>query len=124
MLRVLAIGLIFILSRLSSASGVDDSRIKLFLWLDRAEVKADFRHHVLERHDMRFVGVYGYGAYVPGVNSAMEARLVRQDRVRYIEGTSDNITSPEYGRLVEKAERYAERYNAMLLHYLRGHPNA
>jgi hypothetical protein len=112
------------LAGVSLIAAASDPRVKVLLWLDHADVNADFRHHVVEGRDTRFVGVYGYGEYVPGVDSALEARLVRQERVRFIEGTSDNITSPEHRRLVNKAERYATRYNKKLLRYLRGHLNA
>jgi hypothetical protein len=105
-----------------NASG--DARIKQLVWLDRADVKADFRHHVVEQHGTRFIAVYGYATDIPGVPEHLQHPLVEQHRVRYIEGTSDNITSPEYDRLVGKAERYARRYNEMLVDYLRGHPNA
>jgi len=117
-----AVLLIGCLSAVAQAS--TDARVKPLLWLRRADAKADFRRHVIQQHDSRFIGVYGYAATIPGVDAASRARLMRQRRVRYIEGTSDAITSPEYGRLVDKAYDYAKRYNMLLLRYLRDHPNA
>ena len=107
----------------SVTSAASDPRIKQLLWLERADVTADFHRHVLAKHDTRFIAVYGYATDIPGVAPERQHRLVRLGRVRYIEGTSDNITSPEYGRLVKKAESYARRYNEMLLQYLRDHPD-
>jgi hypothetical protein len=105
------------------ASAVDP-RTKPLLWLEHADVNADFQCHVVRQHDARFIGVYGYAATIPGVDETLKPRFIRQRRVRFIEGTSDAITSPEYGRLVDKAYDYAKRYNTLLLHYLRDNPNA
>jgi hypothetical protein len=106
------------------AASAVDPRTKSLLWLEHADVNADFRHHVVQQHDTRFIGVYGYAATIPAVGEALKPRLMQQHRVRFIEGTSDAITSPEYGRLVDKAYDYAKRYNTLLLHYLRDHPHA
>ena len=61
---------------------------------------------------------------MPGTNDTHHSKLIHRLGLRYIEGTSDTPSSPEEQRLNDKAEAYAERYNAMLLKYLTDHPNA
>lgn len=117
------VSILLFIGRVSAQTSTDPNA-KPLLWLEHADVNADFRHHVVQKHDTRFIGVYGYAATIPAVDEALKPRLMHQHRVRFIEGTSDAITSPEYGRLVDKAYDYAKRYNTLLLHYLRGHPNA
>ena len=106
------------------AASAVDPRTKLLQWLERADVNADFQRHVVQQHDARFIGVYGYAATIPGIDETLKPQFIRQHRVRFIEGTSDAITSPEYDRLVDKAYDYAKRYNTLLLRYLRDHPDA
>ena len=103
-------------------SPTPNENVKRLLWLDRADVASDFRHHVRQKRDTRFVAIYGFATIVPGTDEA-HSRLIRQRGVRYIEGTSDTPASPEEQRLNDKAEAYAERYNAMLLKYLSSHPS-
>jgi hypothetical protein len=106
------------------ARPAEDPAVAPLRWLYHADAKADFRAHVAQRRDTRFVGVTGVGLAIPGVDSATALRAARQKRVRVIEGTSDVISSPEYQRLFRKAHDYAKRYNILLLEYLRDHPNA
>jgi hypothetical protein len=96
-----------------------DPGVRALAWIARADVKADFRTHVTERGDTRFIGVHNAGAVIPALPPDMQVRVFQQKRVRFIRGTSDAITSPEYGRLVTKAHKYARCYNLMLLQYLR-----
>jgi hypothetical protein len=96
-----------------------DSAANTLRWLDRADVHADFRRHVIKQHDTRFVGVYGLSVSIPGVDAATELRVLKNRRFRVIEGTSDVVTSEEYDRLLDKAYDYAKRYNSLLLGYLR-----
>ena len=106
------------------AAPAADPGVEALRWLDRADVRADFRRHVLQRRDTRLIGVHNVGAAIPGVDPSAQRGLFQQKRVRFIKGTSDAITSPEYGRLVFKAHEYAKRYNTMLLQHLRGRPDA
>ena len=103
-------------------SPTPNENVKRLRWLDRADVVSDFRHHVRWKRDTRFVAIYGFATIVPGTDEGY-SRLIRQRGVRYIEGTSDTLASPEEQRLNDKAEAYAERYNAMLLKYLSSHPS-
>ena len=100
-----------------------DPRIRELRWLDRADVKADFRRHVVQRKDTRFIGIYGVGMEMPGLDDATAVRALRSEHVRFIR-TSDVITSSEYLRLVVRAREYARRYNTMLLQYGRDRPKA
>jgi hypothetical protein len=85
-------------------------------WLTHADPVHDCTA-AWERGDHRFIGVYGFAPYTPGVpKSATE--IVKANGVRYLEGTSDAITSPEHGRAVAKATDYARRYNTGLLEKL------
>jgi len=86
-------------------------------WLDRADPQRDLAA-ALARGDRRFVGVYGYSADVPGVDSPDQGLLKRYG-VRYLRGTSDAMTSQEDERLNKLAHRYAKKYNGLLLQHLR-----
>jgi hypothetical protein len=94
-------------------------------WLDHADVVADFTQRVEHHHDTRFVSLYALStlsAY--GLEDTPEVRqLIKQYGDRYIEGTTDIITSAEQQRLLHKARDYVKRYNVLLLHYLHDHPN-
>ena len=94
-------------------------------WLDRADVAADFREHVERQHDTRFVSVYGFSTpSVFGLDDTPEVRqFVQRHGERAIKGTSDIITSSEHRRLIHAAHIYVRQYNALLLRYLRDHPN-
>ena len=94
-------------------------------WLDEANVIADFLENVEHQHDTRFISMYALStASAVGLDDTPEIRrLVQQHGERHIEGTTDIITSGEQQRLLWKAGHYVERYNILLLHYLREHPN-
>src|SRR4051812_15868488 len=94
-------------------------------WLDQADVSADFGDHVKRQHDTRFISVYGFsflGEFgIPETPETQE--LTRKHGSRHIEGTTDVFTSTQHQRLVSKASDYARQYNALLLAYLRDHPD-
>lgn len=72
----------------------------------------------IRKHDLRFLGVDGYGRIVPGVPCGGATTIVRLQGTRGISGTSDFIRSREQGRLQHPAAVYAEKYNALLYKYL------
>ena len=92
-----------------TSSGVSDDGISRELKrIEFADPAADLEL-AMENGDCRFIGIMGYALEVPG-------KYWRSSYgVRVIEGTSDVIISPEYGRLLGIARRYAERYNQLLL---------
>jgi hypothetical protein len=94
-------------------------------WLDHADVVADFTERVEHQHDMRFVSIYALSASLAfGLDDTPEVRqFVQQHGERHIEGTTDVISSAEQMRLLHKAGDYVKHYNALLLDFLRGHPN-
>jgi hypothetical protein len=87
-----------------------------FEWLTHADPVQDCAA-AWERGDHRFIGVYGFAPYTPGVPKTA-ADLVKANGLRYLGGTSDAIESKEHGQAVEKATDYARRYNAALLEKL------
>jgi hypothetical protein len=94
-------------------------------WLDHADVAADFREHVEQQRDTRFVSVYGFSTpSVFGLDDTPDVRqFIQRHGERAIECTSDIVTSSEHRRLIHKAHDYVKQYNALLLRYLREHPN-
>ena len=86
-------------------------------WLTDADPARDLEV-AWDRGDRRFIGVYGYAAYIPGVPESASRRLTEQG-VRYLEGTSDAIESRAHGHAVARATEYARRYNELLLERLR-----
>ena len=73
----------------------------------------------INRHDLRFVGIYGFSLDVPGLMGAKVNPLVRLKGVNAVEGTSDAIQSTRQERLQSRAERYALRYNRSLLGFIK-----
>ena len=73
-------------------------------------------HNCIKMGDLRFVGIRGYAVEVPGVG---ENKLTQEQGVRIIEGTSDAITGEQAAKFQEKAKSYAEKYNRLLLDYLK-----
>jgi hypothetical protein len=94
-------------------------------WLDQADVVADFTERVERQHDLRFLSVYALTTPTAfGLDESPEVRqLIQRHGERHIEGTTDIITSAEHRRLLAKASDYVKQYNALLLHFLREHPN-
>ena len=91
-------------------------------WVEHADVVADFRQHVVQEHDMRFVSQYGlgFGSEFPGLSDTPETqRLLREHGSRRLESGSDIITSYEQERLQSEISTYATRYNCLLLGYLK-----
>jgi hypothetical protein len=90
-------------------------------WVEHADVLADFRQHVEQEHDMRFLSKYGlsFGTEFPGLQETAETqRLVKQYLSRRIDGGDDVIRSWEQERLMHEVTWYASTYNSMLLGYL------
>lgn len=83
-------------------------------WLDSADLQRDLTA-ALTRDDTRFIGVYGYAPFTPGVERSVASRY----GIRYLQGTSDAIQNHEHFRLNQLASSYAEQYNKLLLQRLR-----
>ena len=94
-------------------------------WLDHADVIVDFTERVEQQHDTRFMSIYGFSTpEVFGLDDTPEVRqLIQQHGERPVGPAGDVITSGEYMRLRARAYDYVKKYNILLLHYLRGHPN-
>jgi len=94
-------------------------------WLDHTDVIADFTERVERQHDYRFVSVFAFsrkGAL--GLRDTPKLQeLLRRHGERHLDGTTDVITSAEQQRLLHSASDYAKKYNVLLLHYFREHPN-
>jgi hypothetical protein len=93
-------------------------------WLDHADVVADFTDRVEHQHDLRFLSVYAFStANAVGLPDTPELQqLIKKHGERHIEGTTDIISRAEQRRLLSKAHAYVKQYNAMLLKFLRDHP--
>jgi hypothetical protein len=94
-------------------------------WLDKADVIADFKEHVEQQRDTRFVSMFAFStADAIGLDDTPEVqRLVQRHGERHLEGTGDVISSAEQQRLQAKAGIYVHQYNILLLRYLREHPD-
>ena len=93
-------------------------------WLDHADVVADFKKHVEQQDDTRFVSQFAFStSNAVGLDDTPEVRaLVEKHGERHIEGTGDVLSSAEQRRLRAKAGVYVQQYNILLLCYLRDHP--
>lgn len=76
----------------------------------------------IELKDYRFIGLYGYGTYYPGVESEDYKYIIEHGSL-FIDGTSDAIESEEHGDLIQTAKKYVENYNKALLNYLKNPKN-
>ncbi len=96
---------------------IDDSHVLALLrWVDSADAEVDASKAIAGGHP-QFLGVLGYGPYVPGTQ-VTDSALIRKTGVRFLDGTSDMLLSDEHGRLVHAAIKYAEEYNLVLLRHL------
>ncbi len=72
------------------------------------------------RDDFRFIGLYGYAKYFPGINEN-DYPLIDKYGALMFEGTSDFIKSEKHKELIQNATLYAETYNIALLSYVKSH---
>jgi len=107
--RLLLIGCLLLLpSCAQSEYDVVESKIKTQMgWLYKANPDDDFQAAIRNK-DYRFIGIYGYSLYVPGVD--LKCISVEKD-VNPIEGTSDAVLGYEHAKLIAIAGVYAEHYN-------------
>ena len=93
-------------------------------WVEHADVVADFRQHVEQEHDLRFLHRYGlgFGSEFPGLKGTPEIQqLVQKYKSREMEAGSDIMTSQAEEELQHEITIYATSYNSMLLGYLECH---
>ena len=81
-------------------------------WLYKADPVKDM-DAAFRKGDYRFVGLYRFTTYVPGLHEDCGERVKNKD-VRFIEGTSDAILGNEHAKLISIAEAYAKQYNMAL----------
>lgn len=96
------------------AGTLDSPEVRGLRWLDSADPQRDLTA-ALARDDSRFIGVYGYAPFTPGVERSVASRY----GIRYLQGTSDAIQNHEHFRLKQLASSYAEQYNKLLLQRLK-----
>jgi len=70
------------------------------------------------RNNFRFIGLYGYTAYFPGIEKKDRSYLNKYGTFM-IEGTSDSIESAKHEKFILKAKKYSEIYNSALLSFLK-----
>ena len=90
-------------------------------WIQHADVIADFRQHVEQEHDKRFLSRYGlsFASEFFGLSETPEIQqLIQKHGVRRLQAGDDVVTSAEEERLQEQIGAYGTRYNNMLLGYL------
>jgi hypothetical protein len=105
------------------SDSLDDANIRgTIVKLEKADPNKDVEEAIL-RNDWRFVGVMGYTTEVPGVEH-FSKQYRKEYGVRVIEGTTDNVTSPDLAHLNEIAHSYALKYNKLLLKKIQSKQNA
>lgn len=90
-------------------------------WIQHADVVVDFRQHVEQEHDTRFLSRYGlsFASEFFGLTETPEVQqLIQKHGSRRLEAGGDIITSPEQMQLQDQIAIYGARYNSMLLGYL------
>jgi hypothetical protein len=66
--------------------------------------------------DLRLLAVMGYARVVPGVPE-YDKKYAKYIGVKVIPGTTDAITSPEQGRILDAVDSYAVKYNRLVIAY-------
>ena len=90
-------------------------------WVQHADVVADFRQHVEQEHDTRFLSRYGlsFASEFFGLTETPEIQqLIHKHGVRRLEAGDDIVTSAEQMDLQHQIGEYGTRYNNMLVGYL------
>lgn len=87
--------------------------IKQMEWLYSAKPDRDFQSAV-ERKDFRYMGLYSYSLYVPGVDPSC---VSSKNDIKPIEGTSDVVLGYEHAKLIAIAGEYARDFNTRMLFY-------
>ena len=72
----------------------------------------------MKHNDFRFIGLYGYTIYFPGVDQN-DSYLTNKYGVLPIKGTSDCIMSQRHLKLIQQAQHYAKIYNTTLFSYIK-----
>lgn len=75
--------------------------------IDHAKIEADT---AFERHEWKFLAVYGYTTEILGVPDSDFA--LRHYPFQIIDGTTDAPCDEEHGALVNRARKYSAIYNA------------
>jgi hypothetical protein len=90
-----------------------ESQLKQY---ETANPDAEFQL-AIKKGDFRFLAIRGYTLIVPGVED-YKSKYARKYSYRILQGTSDVVNGPEDLRLQAAAQRYAERYNRLLLKHI------
>jgi hypothetical protein len=110
--------LVVAFASLASAQLAPPDPIEQLRWVEHSDPKADLKRNI-ELGDTRFLVFNGIsGNMRPG--QASEERVAKHG-IRLIEGTTDAPLNKEHDRLIRIAIKYAERYNDLLLDYLKAH---
>lgn len=83
---------------------------------ETADPNADLQV-AIKKGDLRFLAIRGYTVIVPGVED-YKSKYASKYSYRILEGTSDVVNGPEDLRLQSVAQRYAEKYNRLLLKHI------
>jgi hypothetical protein len=83
------------------------------LIMDTADPVVD-AHAAILKGDFHFVGIYGEGLDVPGLDSPLDWKYREHYPVVGVNGTSD-VVGGEQARLQNKARDYAKIYNTLIL---------
>lgn len=84
--------------------------------MDRRNPERDARV-AIKKGDLDFVGVYGLTVLIPGAQEYYDAHQ-NSVGVKVIKGTSDYVENNKVQRLNEAGQRYARRYNLVILKHL------
>jgi hypothetical protein len=80
-----------------------------------ANLETEFNKAITNK-DFRFIGIYEFARKVPGMKD--DDGMIKKYGVKFIKGTSDNFNNLNGFNFQMFAEKYALRYNAIMLKYL------
>ena len=91
-----------------------DPEIQALQWVENADPIED-ASKALARGNTKFMAVYGYALYIPGIEGNSIKKAYEKGNYIAIEGTGDDLCSEEHARLNIIASEYAKIYNQQLL---------
>ena len=90
-----------------------DPYVQQLQWLDAADPQAD-ANQAVKQNDLRLLGLATRSVNIPGIEKADILKYEEACGVQLIEGISDVVRSDENLRLMQRADSYALKYNAII----------
>ena len=85
-------------------------------WVHAANAKQDVKVSA-DKQDYRLFILAGRGEHMPGVQPDKASESKQRCGMRYLQGSTDLVRDDQHSQLLQKAYRYAEDYNQLMLQH-------